>query len=86
MQQWRKRPVVIDALQFDGTNQLAIRDWIRENGGVCAVNLCARGDLFIRTLEGDMEAKPGDYVIRGVQGEFYPCKPHIFEATYEQAE
>lgn len=43
----------------------------------------ATGDLMIRTLEGDMRVSPGDYVIRGVQGEFYPCKPDIFAATYE---
>lgn len=41
------------------------------------------GDLMIRTLEGDMRATYGDYIIRGVQGEFYPCKPDIFAATYE---
>ena len=46
----------------------------------------ATGDLMIRTLEGDMRAIPGDWIIRGVQGEFYPCKPDIFEATYEEAE
>lgn len=39
--------------------------------------------ITIRTLEGDMTASPGDWIIRGVQGEFYPCKPDIFEATYE---
>lgn len=43
----------------------------------------ADGLMAIRTLEGDMKVSPGDYVIRGVQGEFYPCKPDIFEATYE---
>lgn len=43
----------------------------------------ATGDLMIRTLEGDMRAIPGDWIIRGVQGEFYPRKPDIFEATYE---
>ncbi|MFD4830124.1 hypothetical protein ACFWPV_09755 [Streptomyces uncialis] len=42
----------------------------------------ADGCLVIRTLEGDMKVSPGDYVIRGVQGEFYPCKPDIFAATY----
>lgn len=42
------------------------------------------GDLMIRTLEGDMRATPGDWIIRGVQGEIYPCKPDIFEATYEE--
>lgn len=44
----------------------------------------ANGDLMIRTLEGDMRATYGDYVIRGVAGEFYPCKPDIFEQTYEE--
>ena len=44
----------------------------------------ATGDLMIRTLEGDMRATYGDYIIRGVQGEFYPIKPDIFEATYER--
>jgi len=46
----------------------------------------ATGELVIRTLEGDMRATYGDYIIKGVQGEFYPCKPDIFEATYEVAE
>ena len=45
----------------------------------------ATGELVIRTLEGDMRATHGDWIIRGVQGEFYPCKPDIFEATYELA-
>lgn len=45
----------------------------------------ATGSLMIRTLEGDMRVSAGDYVIRGVQGEFYPCKPDIFEQTYELA-
>jgi len=46
----------------------------------------ANGDLMIRTLEGDMRTTPGDYVIKGVQGEFYPCKSDIFEATYERVD
>ena len=46
----------------------------------------ATSELMIRTLEGDMRTAVGDYVIRGVQGEFYPCKPDIFDATYEDAE
>jgi hypothetical protein len=44
----------------------------------------ADGLIVIRTLEGDMKVSPGDYVIRGVQGEFYPCKPDIFQATYDE--
>jgi hypothetical protein len=46
----------------------------------------ATGFMLIATLEGVMTAKPGDYIIRGVQGEFYPCKPDIFEQTYELVE
>lgn len=46
----------------------------------------ANGNLMIRTLEGDMRAEYGDWIIRGVQGEFYPCKPDIFERTYEPVE
>ena len=46
----------------------------------------ATGFMPIATLEGVMQAKPGDYIIRGVQGEFYPCKPDIFEATSERVE
>ena len=46
----------------------------------------ANGDLLIATLEGIMRAKPGDWIIRGITGEFYPCKPDIFEQTYEPAE
>lgn len=45
----------------------------------------ANGNLMIRTLEGDMRVSPGDFVIKGVQGEFYPCKPDIFAETYEPA-
>lgn len=42
-----------------------------------------KGDLVIETLEGNMRASPGDFIIRGIKGEYYPCKPDIFEATYE---
>lgn len=87
---FRKKPVVIDAIQFDGTYKRAIeiRDWI---GDACAMwhyaevgNFCA--SLSIDTLEGQHRAAPGDWIIKGVKGEFYPCKPDIFEITYEPAE
>jgi hypothetical protein len=49
-------------------------------------DLCGRGQFLIQTLEGDMHANPGDWIIKGVKGEFYPCKPDIFAATYEAVE
>lgn len=79
---FRKRPVVIEAVQFDGSNALDIVRWM----GARYVSTGINGDrLVIVTLEGDMTASVGDWIIKGVQGEFYPCKPDIFEATYETA-
>lgn len=93
---FRKKPVVIEALQFDGSWQSAkpILDWmeperpIDRSGARWSDARPGRpeGLLYINTLEGEMTARPGDWVIRGVQGEFYPCKPDIFEATYEPVE
>lgn len=84
---FRKKPAEIEAMQFDGSIESAnhVLAWI---GGYGAEALRARwtepkAGIVIKTLEGDMLAAPGDYVIRGVQGEFYPCKPDIFEATYD---
>jgi hypothetical protein len=89
-QQFRKRPVVIEAMQWDGTDDTwAALDWCgarpvdvtkgRDDDG----NKITETVQAIGTLEGDMVVTPGDWIIRGVQGEFYPCKPEIFEATYE---
>lgn len=82
MAAFRKKPVVIEAWQNDGT---MMPDWV--------ANVCTGGELipgsgalFIPTLEGVMEARPGDWVIRGVKGEVYPCKPDIFEATYDRVD
>lgn len=79
---YRKKPVVIEARQYDGRNAVEIADWLGEHGVKVGWS-----DVGVRipSLEGDMLASPGDWVIRGVQGEFYPCKPDIFEETYEQA-
>jgi len=77
---WRKRPVVVEAVQFDGTLASVEALHIPE----ASQDLGSR-TLQIPTLEGVMTAQPGDWIIRGVQGEFYPCKPDIFEATYEPA-
>ena len=88
IKQYRKKPVVIEAMQFETNNEPdtkhmdEIVDWINES----SQDRTARHDntwIYIQTLEGEMTAKVKDYIIKGVQGEFYPCKPDIFEATYE---
>jgi hypothetical protein len=96
---FRKLPVEIDAMQWDGTAASAtpIIDWILSNGSTATYRCsnpdrCAEhnGDtphtISIRTLEGDMAATVGDWIIRGVMGEFYPCRGDIFAATYEAAQ
>ena len=88
MPEFRKKPVQIEAIQFRGSSSQreALRHWMA--GGQYrepAVATRDLGPLQIHTLEGTMTADPGDYVIRGVQGEFYPCKPDIFAQTYDPA-
>lgn len=86
---YRKKPVVIEAVQFFSKDyqtsdflQNAVRD--KANMGAYWFGKSASdGRYFIDTLEGAMHVNEGDYVIKGVQGEFYPCKPDIFEMTYE---
>ena len=77
---YRKKPVVIEAVQWDGTNWFEIR----ETFGGDSVALTVEGTIF--TLEGEMTASVGDWIIEGVQGELYPCKSDIFEATYDKEE
>lgn len=81
---YRKMPVVIEARQVtdDLRNHAEIAAWVESNGGVALLPFL-EPHIVVRTLEGDMRAEIGDYVIRGVKGEMYPCKPDIFEATYE---
>ena len=79
---FRKKPVVIEAMPlpdtFDIDGRLAFEKWFEGRSGRWS------GDgLVITTLEGEMRADKGDWVIKGVKGEFYPCKPDIFAATYE---
>lgn len=83
---FRKKPVVIDAIQFDGTqdscDEIADQFSIEEGSRAIAYLGDTLG-MDIRTLEGIMTAMPGDWIIRGVRGEIYPCKPDIFADTYE---
>ena len=83
---YRKKPVVIEAMQWDGSIQSAdeIEAWSGKTACWADSNLETR--IFVATLEGEMRAAPGDWIIRGVKGEFYPCKPDIFAATYEAVE
>lgn len=85
MSKFRKKPVVIDAIQLaPGRDGLRVTvgmlfDFL--DGAEWETN--AVGGVDIKTLEGVMTANPGDWIIKGVAGEFYPCKPDIFEQTYE---
>ena len=81
MAQYRKKPVVIDAIQISD-NDDELLAWLGEF--VVPFEVIADHTIVIHTLEGDMRADPGDWIIRGIKGEFYPCKPDIFEQTYEE--
>ncbi len=90
---YRKKPVVIEAFQYDGDIvNINAPKWATDaiNDGTMFFDSKNEGDppceLFIRTLEGVHHASVNDYIIRGVNGEIYPCKPDIFEKTYEIAE
>ncbi|MFE6284377.1 hypothetical protein [Streptomyces sp. NPDC057877] len=87
MAKFRKKPVTIDAIQWTGVNAGAIALFIVPFPENHEVRFEDRPDigraLVIPTLEGEMCASPGDYLIRGVKGELYPCKPDVFGATYE---
>ena len=82
---YRKKQVVIDAVKWEGTK--ASFDEIISMGGVPWKPGPMGSDTFIiETLEGDHTASLNDFIIKGIKGEFYPCKPDIFEATYEKVE
>lgn len=84
---YRKKPVVIDAIKWDGDRE-KLKTWVSEvsNGNPLTTIIVGMYDVRIITLEGRMDVSLGDYVIRGVIGEFYPCKPDIFEKTYEKVD
>ena len=89
MTQFRKKPVVIEAKQYTGTpdSNREIIDWTRDSATPASMDdHYGEGKcLSISTLEGAHWVSPGDWIIKGVKGEFYPCKPDIFAATYEAA-
>lgn len=102
MSRYRKKPVVIEARQWDGGPEAAtpVIDWVLAGDGTARYHSAEPEPeddvdvwptsaepehIAIDTLEGTMRAEAGDWIIRGVKGEFYPCKPDIFDATYEPA-
>ena len=82
---YRKKPVIIEAIQFEDNSDriIEIQEFLGGDTIVISYEDADNPYMYIETLEGDMKAGFGDYIIKGVQGEFYPCKPDIFEATYE---
>jgi hypothetical protein len=77
---FRKKSIVIEAIQWTGENNQEILNFVKEPNGHYAVKI---NKMIIHTLERDHEADINDWIIKGVKGEFYPCKPDIFETTYE---
>lgn len=98
IKKYRKKPIIIEAVQFDGTEgSVDLIDQLNEGGNRQVEKLYSllslKGSsvlqyplvgLQIPTLEGDMKANVGDYIIKGINGEIYPCKPDIFHKTYEE--
>ena len=81
MNKYRKKPIVIEAMKYTGKNNV---DDILNFIGERRLAYLVGETLNIETLEGVMKANVGDYIIKGIKGEFYPCKPDIFEDTYEK--
>lgn len=87
---YRKKPVVIEAFKYNGDlsdseGSFYVPSWA-EKAYEQDILIFRGADLFVKTLEGEMLVGLDDYIIKGVQGELYPCKPDIFEATYEIVE
>ena len=86
---FRKKPVVVEAWKFTRESLKDVDSWVRRYCSDITLVSQYGGEVIyieIETLEGTMRAELGDYIIKGVQGEFYPCKPDIFEMTYEEVE
>ena len=80
MGMYRKKPIVIEAIQWTGHNIDEMANFLKNR----VMGRLYDRSISISTLEGEMIALPGDWIIKGIKGEFYPCKPDIFDATYEE--
>lgn len=90
---YRKKPIIIEAIKWDGLNVSDVNTFCGGKAGFQITDSAwqvhkagVHTRLYIATLEGELSASVGDYIIKGVHGELYPCKPDIFEETYEPAE
>lgn len=91
---FRKKPVVVEAIQYNNLNREEIETFVgkkltqqlESETAYLAGMGSPKFSLIIETLEGNHKAMPNDYIIKGVHGEFYPCKPDIFEKTYEKVD
>jgi hypothetical protein len=91
--QYRKKPVIVEAIRYNNLNLSEIEQFVGypliqqlESETAYLAGIAPPSfSITIPTLEGDHKAMPGDFIIKGIKGEFYPCKPDIFEATYEKA-
>ena len=81
MKKYVKKPIVIEAVQYNGNN---VQEILNFCGGTAVVGML--NEITIITLEGPLHVSDGDFIIKGVEGEFYPCKPDIFEKTYDVVE
>ena len=81
MPYYRKKPIAIEAYQYTGDNFLELQDWSDDHVALSDYNY---DSVCVYTLEGPMWFDEGDYVIKGVRGEFYPCRKDIFEESYEE--
>lgn len=87
---YRKKPVVIEAYQYIGKDSIEkmpieFQQAIKNSPAMMGVSKFGNPFFHIKTLEGKMDITEGDWIIKGVAGEFYPCKPEIFEKSYEEA-
>lgn len=81
---YRKKPVIIDAIQWKDADHQTVKTWCESFGDRFEDHFLMSDGFKVKTLEGSSyNISPGDYIIRGVRGEYYPCKPDIFEETYE---
>jgi hypothetical protein len=93
MKKYKKKPIVIEAMQFtdSGSEQLKVSEWVEKNGsklglydGFYRKGIASWEKAFVDTLEGSMMVSIGDWIIKGVEGEFYPCKDSVFKKTYDE--
>lgn len=82
----KKKPIEVEAIRWTKGNEKEVESFLNMMLGVDLYTSYSGEALYIETLEGTMMAKQGDYIIKGVDGEFYPCKPDIFDKTYDIVE